>query len=128
MKKQNVRTLALIVGTFTYLLIGAAIFDAFESNHEETEKQYLKKEEEEIKDRYNISDSDMDHLKAIMIKAKPYRAGIQWKFTGSFYFALSVITTIGRSLRERKYFVVLLYKTQHMVLQYILLVGKCTAL
>ena len=27
MKKQNVRTLSLIVATITYLLIGAAIFD-----------------------------------------------------------------------------------------------------
>lgn len=29
MKKQNVRTLSLIVATITYLLIGAAIFDRF---------------------------------------------------------------------------------------------------
>jgi hypothetical protein len=28
MKRQNVRTLSLIVCTFTYLLIGAAVFDA----------------------------------------------------------------------------------------------------
>ena len=34
MKKQNVRTLSLIVGTFTYLLIGAAIFDAIESEED----------------------------------------------------------------------------------------------
>jgi hypothetical protein len=32
MKRQNVRTLSLIVCTFTYLLIGAAVFDALESN------------------------------------------------------------------------------------------------
>lgn len=36
MKKQNVRTLSLIVCTFTYLLVGAAVFDALES---ETEKK-----------------------------------------------------------------------------------------
>lgn len=36
MKKQNVRTLSLIVCTFTYLLVGAAVFDALES---ETEKR-----------------------------------------------------------------------------------------
>ena len=34
MKKQNIRTLSLIVCTFTYLLVGAAIFDALESEHE----------------------------------------------------------------------------------------------
>ena len=37
MKRQNVRTLALIVCTFTYLLVGAAVFDALESGHEVTE-------------------------------------------------------------------------------------------
>ena len=30
MKRRNVRTLSLIVVTFTYLLIGAAIFDVLE--------------------------------------------------------------------------------------------------
>lgn len=30
MKRRNVRTLSLIVITFTYLLIGAAVFDALE--------------------------------------------------------------------------------------------------
>lgn len=34
MKRQNVRTLSLVVCTFTYLLIGAAVFDALESETE----------------------------------------------------------------------------------------------
>ena len=34
MKRQNVRTLSLIVCTFTYLLVGAAVFDALESQEE----------------------------------------------------------------------------------------------
>lgn len=41
MKKQNVRTLSLIVCTFTYLLIGAAIFDALESDNESKNAQVL---------------------------------------------------------------------------------------
>lgn len=35
MKRQNVRTLSLVVCTFTYLLVGAAVFDALESDTEE---------------------------------------------------------------------------------------------
>ena len=46
MKKQNVRTLSFIVSTFTYLLIGAAIFDALESQKEESIRQDLKISEE----------------------------------------------------------------------------------
>lgn len=42
MKKQNVRTLSLIVCTFTYLLIGAAIFDALESENEAKNAQVLR--------------------------------------------------------------------------------------
>lgn len=38
MKKQNVRTLSLIVCTLTYLLIGASIFDAIESEEEQRQK------------------------------------------------------------------------------------------
>jgi hypothetical protein len=34
MRRQNVRTLSLVVCTFTYLLVGAAVFDALESNTE----------------------------------------------------------------------------------------------
>lgn len=42
MKRQNVRTLSLVVCTFTYLLIGAAVFDALESKEEERRDALLK--------------------------------------------------------------------------------------
>jgi len=42
MKRQNVRTLSLVVTTFTYLLIGAAVFDALESSTEEKRVDALK--------------------------------------------------------------------------------------
>ena len=41
MKKQNVRTLGLIVCTLTYLLIGAAVFDFIESEEEQRQKEAL---------------------------------------------------------------------------------------
>lgn len=41
MKKQNVRTVSLIVCTFTYLLVGAAVFDALESQHERLKSEVL---------------------------------------------------------------------------------------
>lgn len=96
MKKQNVRTLSLIVCTFTYLLVGAAVFDALESEFEGEKKRILQAEEETIKDRYNITKEDFETLRYTMIKNVPYKAGTQWKFAGAFYFALTVITTIGK--------------------------------
>ena len=95
MKKQNVRTLSLIVCTFTYLLVGAAVFDALESEYEIEEKRVLMEEEQEIIKRYNISEEDFRNLTKNVLKSVPHKAGIQWKFAGAFYFATTVITTIG---------------------------------
>jgi len=44
-KKQNVRTVSLIFSTLTYLLVGAAVFVALESDFEETENIKLLDEE-----------------------------------------------------------------------------------
>ncbi|XP_037329677.2 potassium channel subfamily K member 9 [Pungitius pungitius] len=95
MKRQNVRTLSLIICTFTYLLVGAAVFDALESDHEMREKEQLEAQEKRLQGKYNISEDDYRKLETIIMEAEPHRAGVQWKFAGSFYFAITVITTIG---------------------------------
>ncbi|XP_074656402.1 two pore potassium channel protein sup-9-like isoform X2 [Tubulanus polymorphus] len=95
MKKQNVRTLSLIVCTFTYLLVGAAVFDALESEHEVEQTQQLLREEMSFRRKYNITPEDYADITRNVIRNKPYKAGIQWKFAGAFYFATTVITTIG---------------------------------
>ncbi|CAK9820713.1 Potassium channel subfamily K member 9 [Anthophora plagiata] len=41
MKKQNTRTITLIIITLTYLLIGAAVFDFLESQTEKQRKEAL---------------------------------------------------------------------------------------
>ncbi|EFB28049.1 hypothetical protein PANDA_009456, partial [Ailuropoda melanoleuca] len=102
MKRQNVRTLSLIVCTFTYLLVGAAVFDALESDHEMREEEKLKAEEIRIKGKYNISAEDYRQLELVILQSEPHRAGVQWKFAGSFYFAITVITTIGGWARRRR--------------------------
>lgn len=78
MKKQNVRTLSFIVSTFTYLLIGAAIFDALESQTEELTRQDLENTEIAYKYRYNISNHEYKSLEDIVIKYHPYRTFPQW--------------------------------------------------
>ncbi|TGZ46598.1 hypothetical protein CRM22_011102 [Opisthorchis felineus] len=95
MKRQNVRTLSLIVVTFTYLLLGAAIFDHFESDNEVEEHQRLTESANKLRHKYNMSQDDFDQITQLAIQMKPYKAGTQWKFAGAFYFATTVITTIG---------------------------------
>ncbi|XP_042311034.1 potassium channel subfamily K member 3 [Sceloporus undulatus] len=95
MKRQNVRTLALIAGTFTYLLVGAAVFDALESEAETQERRRLGAKQGQLQAKYNLSGDAFAELQALVLRLKPHKAGLQWKFAGSFYFAITVITTIG---------------------------------
>lgn len=95
MKKQNVRTLSLIVCTFTYLLVGAAVFDALESTTERNRFEVLQAIEGIILRKYNITEEDYRVMETIVLKSEPHKAGQQWKFTGAFYYATTVLTTIG---------------------------------
>ncbi|KAJ8948116.1 hypothetical protein NQ318_008469 [Aromia moschata] len=95
MKRQNVRTLSLVVCTFTYLLIGAAVFDALESKEEERRDGLLKVSTNALKRKYNISDDDYRMIELVIIEYKPHKAGPQWKFAGAFYFATVVLAMIG---------------------------------
>jgi hypothetical protein len=86
---------------FSYLLVGAAIFDALESNTEDLLRRQYQTAEKSMLSTYNISPSEYYDLEDIVIKYQPHKAGAQWKFPGAFYFSLTVITTIGRFLQPR---------------------------
>lgn len=95
MKRQNVRTLSLIVCTFTYLLIGAAVFDALESENEIEMKRSLLSYEDKIIAKYNISDDDFERIRENALRSRQYRVENQWKFVGALYFSLVVCSVIG---------------------------------
>nr|XP_020466369.1 potassium channel subfamily K member 15-like [Monopterus albus] len=95
MKKQNVRTLSLILCMFSYLLVGAAVFDALESESENSRRRILEQKRNEMRKKYRFSEDDYREIERVVLQAEPHRAGRQWKFAGSFYFAITVITTIG---------------------------------
>ncbi|KAK9497515.1 hypothetical protein O3M35_004220 [Rhynocoris fuscipes] len=95
MKRQNVRTLSLVVCTFTYLLIGAAVFDALESETERKRWDFLSALRDNLLKKYNISNEDYKMIEIVIIENKPHKAGPQWKFAGAFYFATVVLAMIG---------------------------------
>ncbi|XP_067444713.1 potassium channel subfamily K member 15-like [Thunnus thynnus] len=95
MKTQNIRTLSLILSMVFYLLIGAAVFGALESDSESSRKRALEQKLNELKIKYGFAEDDYREIERVVLQSEPHRAGRQWKFAGSFYFAITVITTIG---------------------------------
>lgn len=45
--------------------------------------------------KYNISADDFKIMETVVLKTEPHKAGQQWKFAGAFYYATTVLTTIG---------------------------------
>ncbi|XP_030376155.1 two pore potassium channel protein sup-9 [Scaptodrosophila lebanonensis] len=95
MKRQNVRTLSLVVCTFTYLLIGAAVFDSLESHTEAKRWEFLQSVKSNFLKKYNVTAEDYRMLEIVIIENRPHKAGPQWKFAGAFYFATVVLAMIG---------------------------------
>ncbi|XP_074533523.1 potassium channel subfamily K member 15-like [Halichoeres trimaculatus] len=95
METQNIRAISLILSSLFYLLIGASVFDALESDNESSEKKELEQKLEELRKEYGFTEDDFKEVERVVLLSEPHRAGRQWKFAGSFYFAITVITTIG---------------------------------
>lgn len=49
-----------------------------------------------IKRKYNITEDDYKIMETVVLKTEPHKAGQQWKFAGAFYYATTVLTTIGK--------------------------------
>jgi hypothetical protein len=91
---QNYRTLAYVVTTLVYLVIGAAIFDKLESKEEHLRHANLTARIDLFKRQHNISDQDFKNLTRTVESHLQYRKK-QWKFIGSFYYATVVLALIG---------------------------------
>ena len=51
--------------------------------------------EDQMLIKYKISEHDFNILEEVVQLQQPYKAGKPWKFAGSFYYATTVLTTIG---------------------------------
>ena len=72
--------------------------------------------EEQILEKYNISSTDFILLEELIHLEQPYKAGKPWKFAGSFYYATTVLTTIGKIYTSiYLYYIILPY---HTIYQY----------
>ena len=48
--------------------------------------------------KYNINRVDFVLLEQLVLVQQPYKAGMPWQFAGSFYYATTVLTTIGKQV------------------------------
>ena len=55
---------------------------------------------DQMKMKFRISDEDLDILEEIIPLQQPYKAGKPWKFAGAFYYATTVLTTIGKAIED----------------------------
>ncbi|TNN29241.1 Potassium channel subfamily K member 15 [Liparis tanakae] len=78
MKTQNIRTLSLILSIVCYLLIGAAVFDALESDSESARKRALEQRLRELKRKYGFTEEDYGDVERVVLQSEPHRAGRQW--------------------------------------------------
>lgn len=83
-----------------YLLFGAAVFQTIESGAEHKEIHHFDKVQQQMKEKYNISDAEMNHLFEEISKAIDdgyFDVGYdRWSFAGSLFFSGTVVTTIGK--------------------------------
>ncbi|CDW52965.1 Two pore potassium channel protein sup-9 [Trichuris trichiura] len=93
--RKNFRALALIICTLCYLMLGATVFDALESETDSRKRNLLSGLEKRLRRKYNFTGDDFRVLQTVVIRSIPQKAGFQWKFAGAFYFATVVITTVG---------------------------------
>lgn len=95
LKPQNIRTISYVIGTLTYLIIGAAMFDYFESENEILLNAQLNRNITLFKEKHHMNDSEFNKLWRNILDKKPFYGGEQWKFVGSLYFCTVVVTLIG---------------------------------
>ena len=94
-KRQNIRTLSLVVFTLIYLLTGAAVFDKLESSTEEKYHEKLNEQIRKFRLNVNMTNEQFELLYKHMVSRGNHRNDIQWNLWGSFYFCTLTLALIG---------------------------------
>ncbi|UJR08245.1 hypothetical protein I4U23_012518 [Adineta vaga] len=97
-QKKNIRTAALIVCTFTYLIIGACIFDALEDVPSTDRKELFERKFAQFKLDHNMTNETFRQLSDLIMNKTTLRH--KWQFYDSFYFSTVVLALIGYGHRS----------------------------
>ena len=94
-KRQNTRTMFLVIITLIYLFTGAAVFDTLESSMEEKNKEKLSTNIEKFRKKHKMSDAEFEEIYHHMIVKGIHDRNPQWDFIGSFFFSSMTLALIG---------------------------------
>lgn len=85
---------------FSYIVLGALIFQALEAKNEESERVDMTSTKEKFKKKYNITDKDMKvfmkKIEQVVDHGYSEKWVKRWSLLGSLFFAGTVVTTIGK--------------------------------
>ncbi|XP_078356897.1 potassium channel subfamily K member 15-like [Oculina patagonica] len=94
------RQLVIQIAIFlVYMLLGAVVFQALESRNEEEEREAMLSARNHFQKKYNISQDDLkvfiNKIEEIVDHGFSQHWVKRWTILGSFFFAGTVVTTIG---------------------------------
>lgn len=102
MQERTFVIIVLILVILAYLAIGALLFQYLESGAEEVARQNYIQLFKDFASRLNITTSSSLMKNVVDLHERACSIGIPnpdsniWSFSGSFYFAGTVLTTIGK--------------------------------
>ena len=93
---RQVGILSLIL--LGYLLIGAAVFEALEKPNEEAQEEEYRQLLTQFVNESGLSNAQVKNFTAALRRLSSVAGGADisnWSFAPAFFFALTVVTTIG---------------------------------
>lgn len=101
LNEDNARFFLLALLIILYLLCGAAVFSALEQPKEKQAKEKWAQKFDNFTQKYNLSRAELvnflrDYEEANVAGIRVDHIRPRWDFTGAFYFAGTVVSTIGK--------------------------------
>ncbi|CAF1452472.1 unnamed protein product, partial [Didymodactylos carnosus] len=93
-KKHNIRTISLIICTFTYLIIGACVFDALEYSNAVKDKTKYETKIQIFQQKHNMSNETFSQLSQLIMNKSLVKHKL--RYADSLYFATVVLVLIGK--------------------------------
>ena len=94
-KRQNIRSLFLVILTLIYLFTGAAVFDTLESPTEEKIRLELIESIERFREKFKMTELEFEEVYNHMVLKSVHDRTLQWDFLGSFFFCSMTLALIG---------------------------------